>query len=57
MTDVDEAAEAIRQVARDPERHSRAARRIAERYFDTRVVLGRLLEELDVPTPQPLAHR
>jgi hypothetical protein len=45
----DEAAVAIEEVARDPGRHSRAARRIAEEHLDTDVVLGRFLKELGLP--------
>ncbi len=41
------AAEAIRQVTGEPEKHSRAARRIAEEYFDSRKVLSAMLEQLN----------
>lgn len=44
--DRDEAAQALRRVAADPERHSRAARLIAEEFFDSRVVLTNLIESL-----------
>ncbi len=40
------AIEAIRQVTSEPEKHSRAARQIAEEYFDSRKVLGAMLEQL-----------
>lgn len=40
------AVEAIRQVASEPEKHSRAARLIAEEYFDGKKVLGVMLEQL-----------
>ena len=40
------AVEAIRQLASDPEKHSQAARRIAEEYFDSRKVLGAMLDQL-----------
>ncbi|MBI2953624.1 MAG: hypothetical protein HYY30_04870 [Chloroflexi bacterium] len=42
---LDEAASAIREVENDYPRHSRAARAIAEEFFDSRKVLGRLVEE------------
>lgn len=45
FTTLEEAAAAIDQLARDPEGHSRAARAIAERCFDSDKVLGRLLEQ------------
>ncbi len=41
------AVEAIRQVAGEREKHSHAARRIAEEYFDSRKVLSALLEQLN----------
>jgi hypothetical protein len=41
----DEAADAIRQVADEPERHAKAARAIAEECFDSRHVLTKLIEE------------
>lgn len=46
VTSLDEAAAAVEAVTRDPERHSRAARDIAEEYFRAERVLGKLLEEL-----------
>ena len=42
--DVDGAVAALREVASDPGRHARAARRIAEECFDARAVLTDLLE-------------
>jgi hypothetical protein len=42
---IDEAADAIDQLAADPERHAKAARLIAEAYFDSDIVLGRLVEQ------------
>jgi hypothetical protein len=42
---VEEAAAAIREVERNYDLHSRAARAIAEEYFDSDKVLGRLLDE------------
>jgi hypothetical protein len=49
VADVDEAAEAIGRIAREPARHGAAARRIAEDHLDTDVVLGRFLDQLGVP--------
>ncbi len=51
VEDVDEAAAAVEQVVRDPERHSRAARRLAEEHFDTGPVLGRFLDEIGIDSP------
>lgn len=48
VADIAEAAEAIGRVEREPLRHGAAARRIAEDYLDTTVVLGRFLSELGV---------
>ena len=42
---LDEARAAIDEVARDPERHSRAAREIAREYFDSSKVLTRLIDD------------
>ena len=39
----EEAAAAVREVRRDPQRHGRAARQIAERHLDARVVLAELI--------------
>ena len=39
------AAEAVRRVTLDYDRHRRAARRIAEEHLDSRAVLSRLLHE------------
>jgi hypothetical protein len=41
----EEAEEATKQIANDPERHSRAALEIAREYFDSDKVLGRLVAE------------
>lgn len=49
VRDVDEAAAAVESIRRDPERHRRAARRIAEDHLDTDIVLGRFLMELGLP--------
>lgn len=45
---VNEAADAIDQIRAEPERHALAARRIAEEYLDTGVVLRRFLSELGI---------
>jgi hypothetical protein len=45
---LDEAAAGVQKIFADYERHSRAARRLAEEYFDSDKVLGRLLQELGV---------
>ena len=42
----DEAVAAIESIEADYERHSRAAREIAEHYFRAETVLTRLLEDL-----------
>lgn len=42
----DAAIEAIKQVTGEPEKHSRAAREIAEEYFDSRKVLQAMLKQL-----------
>jgi len=44
FTTVADAAEGVRAIRADYARHSRAARRLAEEYFDARKVLGRLLK-------------
>jgi hypothetical protein len=41
----EEAVDGIRQVESDYERHSKAARAIAEEYFDSAKIMGRLVEE------------
>jgi hypothetical protein len=43
---VDEALAGVREILGDVQGHSRAARRLAERELDARIVLGRLVEEL-----------
>ncbi|MFM7171202.1 MAG: glycosyltransferase [Cyanobium sp.] len=42
----EEAAEALREISAEPERHGLAARRIAEAYFDSKQVLQNLLDEV-----------
>lgn len=46
---VEEAADALARIRREPERHSRAARRIAVEHLGAERVLGRFLEELGLP--------
>jgi hypothetical protein len=41
----EEASEAIERLASDPDRHTKAARAIAEEYFDSGKVLSRLIDE------------
>jgi hypothetical protein len=48
FTDLDGAVEGARRIAADYEGHSAAARAVAERHFDSDLVLGRLLDELGV---------
>ena len=43
---LDQAREGAEAIANDYERHSRAARALATRYFDSDVVLTRLLEDI-----------
>lgn len=44
---LEEAAEALRQAESDPALHARAAREVAEEFFDSQRVLGRLLRDID----------
>jgi hypothetical protein len=46
---LEEAAAGVEEIERDYERHSAAARALAEDHFDARAVLGRLLERLALP--------
>ena len=43
---IDEATASVNEVRRDYARHSRAARRLAETYFDSDIVLGALVRDL-----------
>lgn len=43
---IEEAASAVRAIAAEPARHARAARQVAEEHFDSRRVLGRMLEQV-----------
>jgi hypothetical protein len=45
---MDEAAAALNTIAADPARHGAAARRIAQQYFDSKKVLGELLEKIGI---------
>ena len=45
FTDIESAADAVQRVMRDPMAHGRAARRVAEEYFDARQVLSALLRD------------
>jgi hypothetical protein len=53
---IDEAAEAIEEINAAYERHSRAARAIAQDYFDHAVVLGRLLADVGLPVGPGPSH-
>jgi hypothetical protein len=44
FSNINEAVDGIREIENDYERHSRAARAIAEEYFDSGRVLGKLIE-------------
>ena len=46
---MDEAVEGIRDIENNYDRHSKAARGIAEEYFDSDRVLGRLIEDTSCP--------
>jgi hypothetical protein len=46
---LDEAVAGAEQIVRDYDRHCRAARALAEGYFDSNKVLGRLLDEVGLP--------
>lgn len=54
---VDEAAGAVDRVLGDPERHSRAAREVAEARFDARRVLSRLLDLVGGSDPSSRGRR
>ena len=45
---VEEAAAGVEEIERNYDRHSRAARELAEEYFDSSKVLRRLLERLEI---------
>jgi hypothetical protein len=46
FTTLDEAAEGVESIAADPRRHAKAARSIAEEYFDSDKVLPKLLDRV-----------
>ena len=47
FSNIDEAVEGIERIARDYDRHARAARQLAEKHFDSDKVLSRLLREVN----------
>lgn len=47
---LDEAVQGAESIAADYDRHSRAARALAEEFFDSDKVLGHLIEEIDLTT-------
>jgi len=51
FTTMDEAAAAIETISAGYERQRMAARRVAEEWFDSDVVLGQLLRDLGLPVP------
>lgn len=53
FTTLEEALAGVEAVTRDYARHARAARAIAEEYFDAEIVLGRLLRRLGLPERPP----
>ena len=48
---LDEAASGVEEIERNYERHSRAAREFADEFFDSRKVLTRLLDRLEISRP------
>jgi hypothetical protein len=48
FADEESAVAALSRVEAEPARHGRAARSVAEEYFDSRRVLGRMLSQLEV---------
>jgi hypothetical protein len=48
FTTLEEAAAAVREVTANPLAHSRAARAIAQKHFDSDKVLARLMEQLEI---------
>jgi hypothetical protein len=45
---VDDAVRGVEAIQRDPRRHQQASRALAEQYFDSNKVIGRLLDEVGV---------
>jgi len=54
FTTLDEAVDAVREVAGNPERHSKAARELAAGCFDARILLPRLVGEAMTSAAQPV---
>src|SRR5205085_11376663 len=52
---LDEAAAGVEEIERNYARHSRAARALAEQYFDAGKVVGRLLDQLGMHVGVPTA--
>ncbi len=48
FSNMDEAVEGVERIARDYDRHAKAARQVAEEHFDSDKVLSRLLREVNV---------
>jgi hypothetical protein len=48
FSDLDEAVKGVEEICADPERHAKAARALAEEYFEAGRVLTALLEKLEV---------
>ncbi|MGO9526455.1 MAG: glycosyltransferase, partial [Verrucomicrobiia bacterium] len=48
----DDVVNAVEQISKDYERHCRAARRMAQEYFDSDKVLRTMLQTCDVPIPR-----
>jgi hypothetical protein len=57
FSDIDEAISGVRSLEKNYEKHARAARKIAEGYFDSDRVLGDLLSKLGIGQPQPRSSR
>jgi hypothetical protein len=49
FTTLEEAAAGVEEIQQSYERHSKAARELAEQHFDARKVMARLLERLELP--------
>jgi hypothetical protein len=45
---VDDAVQGVNAIQRDPRRHQQASRALAEKFFDSNTVIGRLLDEVGV---------
>lgn len=53
FSSLEEAADAVQVIDRDPERHRRAARDVAREFFSANVVLTEMLDRLGVDAPKP----